>query len=61
MLVTITNTNMMRHGDPRFAWTRAEFADWAGQAFEPAGPIDESVGAPSQMAIFSLPGLESLL
>lgn len=52
-----------RHGDHRFEWTRAEFSDWAsGNAtrfgyqvhFEPVGPFDETHGAPSQMAIFSL-------
>jgi hypothetical protein len=53
----------MRHADHRFEWTRAEFAAWAetggvrfGYAvcFEPIGPVDETHGAPSQMAIFSL-------
>lgn len=54
----------MRHGDHRFEWTRAEFANWAATAgarfgyevrFEPVGPVDAQRGAPSQMAIFSLP------
>jgi 3' terminal RNA ribose 2'-O-methyltransferase Hen1 len=54
----------MRHGDHRFEWTRDEFAGWAeatGARFgynvrlEPVGPVDETQGAPSQMAIFSLP------
>ena len=53
----------LRHGDHRFEWTRAEFADWAGAigvrfgyqvSFEPVGPVDERHGAPSQMAVFSL-------
>jgi len=53
----------LRHGDHRFEWTRAEFADWAGAigvrfgyqvSFEPVGPVDEQHGAPSQMAVFSL-------
>jgi 3' terminal RNA ribose 2'-O-methyltransferase Hen1 len=54
----------LRHGDHRFEWTRAEFTAWA-QAnaarfgyqvrFEPVGPVDAEHGAPSQMAIFSLP------
>lgn len=55
-------SGMMRHGDHRFEWTRAEFVDWAtrtGERFdysvrcEPVGPVDEQYGAPSQMAIFS--------
>jgi hypothetical protein len=54
----------LRHSDHRFEWTRAEFANWAesmsgrfGYAvrFEPIGPVDEQYGAPSQMAVFSLP------
>lgn len=53
----------MRHNDHRFEWTRAEFAAWANQtaarfgykvSIEPLGPIDETHGAPSQMAVFSL-------
>ena len=55
----------MRHGDHRFEWTRSEFLEWAravGARFgyqvqlEPVGPVNETHGAPSQMAIFSLPG-----
>jgi 3' terminal RNA ribose 2'-O-methyltransferase Hen1 len=54
----------LRHGDHRFEWTRAEFAGWADTtakrfgyqvSFEPVGPVDAQHGAPSQMAIFSLP------
>jgi 3' terminal RNA ribose 2'-O-methyltransferase Hen1 len=54
----------LRHGDHRFEWTRAEFNEWGERAaarfgydvrFEPVGPVDERAGAPSQMAIFSLP------
>ena len=54
----------MRHGDHRFEWTRAEFAEWYEAmaarfgyqvSFEPVGPIDPQHGAPSQMAVFSLP------
>jgi len=53
----------LRHGDHRFEWTRAEFAAWAdGVAeqhgysvrFEPLGPVDETLGAPSQMAVFTI-------
>ncbi len=51
----------LRHADHRFEWTRAEFGDWtAGVAarfgyqvrLEPVGAVDETHGAPSQMAIF---------
>lgn len=52
----------VRHGDHRFEWTRAEFEEWsvgvAGRhgylvTFAPVGPLDESHGAPTQMAIFT--------
>ncbi|HEX7735098.1 MAG TPA: 3' terminal RNA ribose 2'-O-methyltransferase Hen1 [Ktedonobacteraceae bacterium] len=52
----------MRHHDHRFEWTRQEFQDWATEVAQrhgytvrylPLGPEDESVGAPSQMGIFS--------
>lgn len=52
----------MRHKDHRFEWDRATFETWAkGIAerhqytvrFEPIGPVDETLGAPSQAAIFS--------
>jgi hypothetical protein len=52
---------MLRHPDHRFEWTRAEFQHWAeglaarfGYAvrFLPVGPVDEAVGAPTQMAVF---------
>lgn len=51
-----------RHADHRFEWSRQEFQDWAnrvakqhgyGVRFEPVGPIDESVGSPTQMAVFN--------
>ena len=51
----------MRHGDHRFEWTRAEFADWAARVaadygyeveISALGPEDEGLGAPSQMAVF---------
>lgn len=57
-------TGAMRHSDHRFEWTRAEFTAWAEDVgarfsykvkFEPIGPMDAQHGAPSQMAIFSLP------
>ncbi len=52
----------MRHSDHRFEWTRREFEDWAAGVARrhgytahclPLGPEDETVGAPSQMSIFS--------
>jgi 3' terminal RNA ribose 2'-O-methyltransferase Hen1 len=52
----------LRHGDHRFEWTRSEFETWARRVaaaynyqvrFEPIGPLDEKVGAPSQMAVFT--------
>ncbi|HLZ63725.1 MAG TPA: 3' terminal RNA ribose 2'-O-methyltransferase Hen1 [Ktedonosporobacter sp.] len=51
-----------RHKDHRFEWSRQEFEMWATQItqrygytvrFLPVGPEDASVGAPSQMGIFS--------
>ncbi|MEV7120128.1 3' terminal RNA ribose 2'-O-methyltransferase Hen1 [Kitasatospora griseola] len=53
----------LRHGDHRFEWNRAEFTAWAEQvadsfgytvAFEPVGPVDPEVGAPTQLAHFRL-------
>ena len=50
-----------RHGDHRFEWTRAEFAEWCDGVAErhgyavtisPIGPEDERLGAPTQMAVF---------
>lgn len=51
----------MRHRDHRFEWTRAEFESWANGVaqrhhyeveFEPIGPVDPQLGAPTQMAVF---------
>ena len=50
-----------RHPDHRFEWTRQEFRDWAERVagrhgyavrFLPVGPVDEVLGAPTQMAVF---------
>jgi 3' terminal RNA ribose 2'-O-methyltransferase Hen1 len=50
-----------RHADHRFEWTRAEFRAWAegvaarhgyAVAFHPVGPEHESLGPPTQMAVF---------
>ena len=52
----------LRHRDHRFEWSRAEFAGWAGAVadtygyqvrFEPIGEVDEEVGAPTQLAVFT--------
>ena len=51
----------LRHRDHRFEWNRAEFGNWAekvasdyGYEIEVSalGPVDEELGAPSQMAVF---------
>jgi 3' terminal RNA ribose 2'-O-methyltransferase Hen1 len=51
----------LRHRDHRFEWTRAEFASWCdgvcerndySVAYAPVGPVDLTVGAPTQMAVF---------
>ncbi|MEV6412335.1 3' terminal RNA ribose 2'-O-methyltransferase Hen1 [Kribbella sp. NPDC051718] len=50
-----------RHPDHRFEWSRGEFAEWAdgickayGYAveFRAVGPVDDEVGAPTQLAVF---------
>jgi hypothetical protein len=52
----------MRHPDHRFEWTRAEFAAWCDGvgvahgyrvALGGIGAIDERLGSPTQMAVFS--------
>lgn len=52
----------LRHPDHRFEWTRAEFRGWAervaathgyGATFHDIGTLDEALGAPTQMAVFS--------
>ncbi len=51
-----------RHKDHRFEWTRAQFETWAkgiaarfgyGVHFGPVGPVDDQLGAPTQMAVFA--------
>jgi 3' terminal RNA ribose 2'-O-methyltransferase Hen1 len=51
-----------RHPDHRFEWTRAQFEDWSQQQahrfgyavrFEGIGDVDATLGAPTQMAIFT--------
>jgi 3' terminal RNA ribose 2'-O-methyltransferase Hen1 len=55
----------LRHPDHRFEWTRAEFQDWAegvsarfgySVRFLPVGPVDEALGSPTQMGVFSRTG-----
>ena len=50
-----------RHADHRFEWTRQQFQDWANRVagqhgytvrFVPVGPVDETVGSPTQMGVF---------
>jgi 3' terminal RNA ribose 2'-O-methyltransferase Hen1 len=51
----------LRHADHRFEWTRDEFRTWAERVagrhgytvrFLAIGPVDEVLGAPTQMAVF---------
>ena len=53
----------LRHRDHRFEWTRDELAGWAEAAaarfgyrvrFAAVGPVDERLGAPTQMALFEI-------
>lgn len=55
----------LRHPDHRFEWTRAEFESWANMvaeahgysvSFTPLGPVDDTHGGPSQMAVFKQEG-----
>jgi 3' terminal RNA ribose 2'-O-methyltransferase Hen1 len=57
------SAGLFRHNDHRFEWNRAEFHAWtAGIAerfgydvsIEGVGDVDETVGTPSQMAVFVL-------
>lgn len=50
-----------RHSDHRFEWTREEFQNWANRIasqhgysvrFVAVGPVDDLVGAPTQMGVF---------
>jgi hypothetical protein len=51
----------LRHKDHRFEWTREQFRAWAedvarrfsyGVQFQPVGPEDPELGAPTQMSVF---------
>jgi 3' terminal RNA ribose 2'-O-methyltransferase Hen1 len=57
------NENDLRHSDHRFEWTRAEFHSWAEKTaekngytvrFSEIGDADETLGAPTQMGVFTL-------
>jgi len=52
----------LRHTDHRFEWTRAEFRKWAAETakkfgyavqFSEVGDADETLGAPTQMGVFT--------
>jgi 3' terminal RNA ribose 2'-O-methyltransferase Hen1 len=52
----------LRHRDHRFEWTRAEFANWAGEVVarygyavehDGIGPVDPDLGSPTQLAVFT--------
>ena len=52
-----------RHPDHRFEWSRSEFQTWAQTTAdkynytvkcEPIGPVDDNVGPPTQMAVFTI-------
>ncbi|HET6612536.1 MAG TPA: 3' terminal RNA ribose 2'-O-methyltransferase Hen1 [Kofleriaceae bacterium] len=52
----------LRHRDHRFEWTRTQFEGWARRVanehgysvrFVPIGPMDDAVGAPTQMGVFA--------
>ncbi len=56
----------LRHPDHRFEWTRAEFESWANTvanehgysvSFASLGPVDDTHGGPSQMAVFTQEGI----
>lgn len=55
-------TGAFRHKDHRFEWTRKEFQTWAETianryaytvSFQSIGPVDEHLGGPTQMGIFT--------
>ena len=55
-------TGKLRHADHRFEWTREQFRAWADRiateqgytvSFAPIGPVDDEVGSPTQMGVFT--------
>jgi 3' terminal RNA ribose 2'-O-methyltransferase Hen1 len=62
VVFTSLPAGQFRHADHRFEWSRTEFAAWCariGETYgyqvriEPLGDVDETHGAPSQMAVFT--------
>jgi 3' terminal RNA ribose 2'-O-methyltransferase Hen1 len=60
-LFTGLSAGGLRHGDHRFEWSRAQFAEWAGAVaarhgyraeLSGIGPADATAGAPTQLAVF---------
>jgi 3' terminal RNA ribose 2'-O-methyltransferase Hen1 len=56
-----------RHSDHRFEWSRAQFQDWATRVstqygydvrFAQVGPVDATVGSPTQLAVFESRSLQ---
>jgi hypothetical protein len=52
----------MRHPDHRFEWDRSRFAQWSGRVAAAygysvqrtgIGAVDEALGTPTQMAVFT--------
>jgi 3' terminal RNA ribose 2'-O-methyltransferase Hen1 len=61
-LFTNLSAGAFRHPDHRFEWTRAQFRAWAdgvaeshgyAVAYDEIGNVDETLGAPTQMAVFT--------
>jgi 3' terminal RNA ribose 2'-O-methyltransferase Hen1 len=60
---TTLPAGQFRHKDHRFEWSRSQFEHWAcgiagrfkySASFLPVGPQDPTVGAPTQMGVFTL-------
>ena len=60
----------LRHGDHRFEWTREQFESWANNVadqyqyscvFAPIGPVDEELGPPTQICVFTAAELKAEL
>ena len=58
----------LRHKDHRFEWTRSQFRKWAEETathyeyaveHHPIGEMDEALGAPTQMAVFTRAGADA--
>jgi len=62
VMLEMLPAGQFRHRDHRFEWTRGEFRSWAERVaseygylvrFLTIGPIDEAIGSPTQMGVFS--------